>query len=98
MARGVLLANPDFSAIKPSKWPVSDIASIIFTFWRLPVQELDTASAKFKSPHTGTFVFEASNVSAHIACEIRRVWHASYAAASDLVKRWQASSFLHWLE
>ena len=58
----------------------------------------DTASAKFKSPRSGTFDFEASNVSAHIACEIRRVWHASHTAASDLLKRWQASSFLHWLE
>ena len=57
-----------------------------------------TASAKFKSPRMGTFVLEASNVPAHIACEIRRVWHASHTAASDLVKRWQASSFLHRLE
>jgi len=48
----------------------------------------DTASAKFKSPHTGTFVFEASNVPAHIACEIRSVCHASHTAASDLVNRW----------
>ena len=37
----------------------------------------DTASAKFKSPHTGTFVFEASNAPAHIMCGIRKVWHAS---------------------
>ena len=58
----------------------------------------DTASAKFKSPHTGTFVFEASNVPAHIVYEIRRIWHASHAAASDLVNHWQSSSFLHWLE
>jgi hypothetical protein len=58
----------------------------------------DTASAKFTSPQTGTFVFEASNVPAHIACGIRRVRHASHAAAGDLVNRWQASSFLHWLE
>jgi len=58
----------------------------------------DTASAKFKSPHMGTFVLEASDVPAHIACEIRRVWLASHTAASDLVKHWQASSFLHRLE
>jgi hypothetical protein len=58
----------------------------------------DTASAKFKSPRMGTFVFEASNVPAHIACEIRRVWHASHTPASALVERWHASSFLHWLE
>lgn len=58
----------------------------------------DTASAKLKSPRVGTFVFEASNVSAHIMCGIRRVRHASHAAAGDLVNRWQASSFLHWLE
>jgi len=58
----------------------------------------DTASAKFKSPRTGAFVLEASNVPAHIACGIRRVRHASHAAAGDLVNRWQASNFLHWLE
>jgi hypothetical protein len=41
---------------------------------------------------------ETSDVPADIACGIRRVWQASHAAASALVKRWQASSFLHWLE